>query len=110
MRMQLDEERGAASLRHNKLQAVLKAVSSDLQAERARFITELLAEKEASAKTQQKYRNILQEAAANIQRLQTENKSLLSKLETIPGKETLCVFTGVDISMTSPHLTLFPGR
>ena len=59
LRMQLQEEREAASLRHNKLQTDLKVASSDLQIERGQFIAELGAEREASANIQNNFLNIL---------------------------------------------------
>ncbi|KIM72113.1 hypothetical protein PILCRDRAFT_93587 [Piloderma croceum F 1598] len=95
LRMQLQEEREAASLRHNKLQTDLKVASSDLQIERGRFIAELgaeqeelWAEQEALANIQNNFLNILREAGSSIQTLRSENGYLLSELQSAQAEKS----------------------
>jgi hypothetical protein len=93
LRKQLQEEREAASKIRNKLETDLKRVSGHLQAEKDRFIAELRAERETSAKVRLELGNIVREAAGNIRSLRTENKRLLSELQTAETKDrSLCVF------------------
>lgn len=81
--MQLQEEREAASLRHKKLQTDLKVLSG----ERDRFIVELWAEQETTAKIQKEFRNILRGAAGTVQTLRIENVRLSSELQTAQARE-----------------------
>lgn len=109
LRKQLQEEREAASKIRNKLETDLKRVSGHLQAEKDRFIAELWAERETSARVRLELGNIVREAAGNIRSLRTENKRLLSELETAETKDrSLCVFIiTADITMARSHRCYF---
>ncbi|KIM77815.1 hypothetical protein PILCRDRAFT_825047 [Piloderma croceum F 1598] len=88
LRMQLQEEREAALLRHNKLQTDLKVMSNDLQVERGRFVAELWAEREASANVRKNFLDILREATNSIQTLRSEDGYLLPEPRSPQAKKS----------------------
>jgi hypothetical protein len=104
LRMQLLEDREAASMLQNKLQTDLKVMSGKLQAERDRFITELLAEREASAQLRQERQNILREAAGNIHTLRVENRCLHSEIQNTQMKERLLTLPEIHPATTPLHI------
>jgi hypothetical protein len=85
--MQLQEEREAALLRHKKLQTDLKVMSNDLQVERAQFVAELWAEREASANVRKNFLDILREVTSSIQTSRSEDGYLLPELQARTSEE-----------------------
>lgn len=120
LRMQLQEEREAALLRHKKLQTDLKVMSDDLQIERGRFVTELWAEREASANMRKKFLDILREVASNTQTSRREDGYLLRELQpaqvkkstdSIPSVHAVSILknTSHQVDDSSPQFNLLEG-